>query len=355
MEAFDRVSYPASGAARFERASARARVRPIGLALLVGCAAALFSILSVSQHAFYLTPAYLDNGIQVQRHLAVIDGHAGNPWQYRVLAPFLIQPVIDALTQRGVAHPYLISFVSFRLLQDFAVVLVAFLYYRKYGLTMVQALVGMALLGWAMSYAFWDSDLQFSTYFDVLFFLLAGLCALGDAPGWIVPIAALAAFNRETSGFIPFVFAAATFRNDGSAAHGRLAALAGTAFVIYVAVFAWLRWHYGPQDLVLAHGHRAGWDMFRFNVGRFVTWDRVFATFTIVPVVALVGRSQWPPSLTRMFWVLVPAWVLVHAFVGVLAETRLLLVPYALVLVPGALFALRMPDDERSRRAPLVG
>jgi hypothetical protein len=37
----------------------------------------------------------------------------------------------------------------------------------------------------------------------------------------------------------------------------------------------------------------------------------------------------------------VPAWIVIHLFTAVLSETRLLLVPFALVLVPGALLALR--------------
>ena len=39
-------------------------------------------------------------------------------------------------------------------------------------------------------------------------------------------------------------------------------------------------------------------------------------------------------------WTIVPLWLVVHSLAAVLAEARLLLVPQALVFIPGALFAL---------------
>ena len=101
----------------------------------------------------------------------------------------------------------------------------------------------------------------------------------------------------------------------------------------------------------LAHGHRIGLDMFRYNVSRFVTWDRLIATFGIIPVLALVGYAKWPSPLKMMFWVVVPIWLVVHLFGGVLAETRLLLVPYALVLVPGVLFLVARPAERPAAHA----
>ena len=307
------------------------------------CAAALFlSLFTVSDHVSALGGRYIDEGIQVQRHQAVINGNAGNPWQYRVLAPLMLQPVIAKLQERGIDHAYALSFISFRVLQDLAIFLAAFVYYRKFGLPATYALIGISLLGWGIWYSDYDSDLQFNTYFDVLFFLLAGICVLSRTPAWILPITAVAAFNRETSGLIPVAFLAGSLATTaGTSSRRRLLVLSAASFAIYVAVFVWLRYHYGRQDLVLAYGHQVGWDLLRYNVRRVVTWNRLIATFSLVPVVAMLGRSTWPPPLAAMFWAVVPIWFVIHAFAGVLAETRLLLVPYALVLVPAALFALR--------------
>jgi hypothetical protein len=76
-----------------------------------------------------------------------------------------------------------------------------------------------------------------------------------------------------------------------------------------------------------------------------VTWDFVFRTVTVVPLVALWHYRRWPPPLRTFALTVVPAWVAVHLFAAVLAETRLLLVPYALVFVPGALMGVRAPRE----------
>jgi hypothetical protein len=54
----------------------------------------------------------------------------------------------------------------------------------------------------------------------------------------------------------------------------------------------------------------------------------------------LLGWRHWTPELRRWFWLIVPPWLLLHASLGLLRETRLLLVPYALLLLPGLLLAL---------------
>jgi hypothetical protein len=340
MHATGQASYFVADLCKIQRvAHARFGVLPMAGVF----AAALFlSLFTVSDHVSILGGRYIDEGIQVQRHQAVINGNAGNPWQYRVLAPLMLQPVIAKLQERGIDRAYALSFISFRVLQDMAIFLAAFIYYRKFGLPTTYALMGISLLGWGISYSDYDSDLQFNTYFDVLFFLLAGICVLGRTPAWILPITALAAFNRETSGLIPIAFLAGSVASTAAtSSRRRLVVLSAVSFAIYVTIFVWLRYRYGQQDLVLAYGRQVGWDLLQYNMRRVVTWNRLVATFSLVPVVALLGRSAWPPPLTAMFWAVVPIWFVIHAFAGVLAETRLLLVPYALVLVPGALFALR--------------
>ena len=54
----------------------------------------------------------------------------------------------------------------------------------------------------------------------------------------------------------------------------------------------------------------------------------------------MIGYRKWPLELRAFFWVIVPVWFLVHAFGSVMAETRLLLVPQAMVFIPGALLCL---------------
>ena len=276
--------------------------------------------------------SYLEQG-QAARHQAVLDGHAGDPWQYRVLAPLLIDPLIGLLHRLGIPHHVAVSFILFRVLQDTLLLLLAAAYYRQLGLSLPHALLGMILLAWGMSYSHYDSDLQFNTFFDVIFYLLAGWCVLRGRSAWIVPIAALAALNRETSGLIPFLPLAAA---PGSAR--RLAPVCAAALLGYAGVSIGLRLLYGTQEYHGPYGHEPGLDLLGYNLWRAITWQQLFATLSVIPLLALLAWRRWPRPLKGFFLAVVPVWVVVHAFAAVLAESRLFLVPQALVFIPGALF-----------------
>jgi hypothetical protein len=91
----------------------------------------------------------------------------------------------------------------------------------------------------------------------------------------------------------------------------------------------------------MPYGHSMGLDLLQYNLFRGITWAQLFATLSILPVLALLGYQKWPPALAVFFWVIVPVWFLIHPFTSVMAETRVFLVPQALVFIPGALFLLR--------------
>jgi hypothetical protein len=198
-------------------------------------------------------------------------------------------------------------------------------------------LLGLVILGWSVSYANYGSDFQFNTYFDVLFYLLAGLAVVRGRWGWIVPITLFAALNRETSGFIPLLPLAAAWAG-APAERAKALRIAVIGLAVYVAVFAGLRWAYGRQELIVPYGHHAGLDLLRYNLGRARTWVQLVGTFSVVPLLAWMGYRGWPRTLRAFGWLVVPAWFAIHWMIAVMSETRLLLVPMALVLVPGALF-----------------
>lgn len=79
----------------------------------------------------------------------------------------------------------------------------------------------------------------------------------------------------------------------------------------------------------------------RYNLRSGLTWEYLFRTLNIVPFIALAGLGRWSRELKAFAIAIVPVWVIAHLVASLLAETRLLLVPYAVVAVPGALFALR--------------
>jgi len=314
-------------------------------ALLLACC--LFGLFTTSEHVSVLGLSYLDQGNQILRHQNMLSGTAGNPWQYRILPDYLVQGVIRAFEHFGVPRPIAMAFFFFRVLQDSAVFFVSFLYYRKLGLSWAHALMGLSLLAWGMSYAHYGIDLQFSTYFDVLFYLLAGLTILHQKYLWIVPITLLAALNRETSGLIPFMLLfslpLSSYQEQRPSKHPLWVPFCAS-LALYLFIFRALRLHYGHQEFITAFGHLPGLDLLHYNLFRLITWDRLFATLGVIPILALVGYSKWPPVLKRFFWVVVPAWFLIHAFCAIMAESRVFLVPQALVLIPGALFLASRPS-----------
>jgi len=320
----------------------RIEARAVARALLLLATALALGVFTTGSYIAVLGYDYLDHGNQIIRHLAIIKGHGGDPWQYRMLAPYLLKSVIRLFELCGVQRPVAEAFMMFRIGQDTCVLLLAYAYYRALDLSMAAAVLGMALLAWGMSYSHYDSDLQFSTFFDVMFYLAAGLCILRGWWRWLLPLTVLAALNRETSGFIPLLLLAAAHVATPASRWREALPTAALALALYIAIFLGLRLIYGAQASVLPYGHHPGLDMLAYNVLRGVTWQQLLATLSVVPLVAALGYRHWPATLKAFFWTLVPLWLVIHALVAVLAESRLLLVPQALILIPAALFACGM-------------
>ena len=210
-------------------------------------------------------------------------------------------------------------------------------------------LLGIGGLAWSMRYSFHNIDVQFSTFFDVLFYLLAGWCIASGHLKWIVPVTLFAALNRETSALIPVLLLCMSLFAMEAGARRRVLPLALIATAIYVVVFVGLRASYGPQELLLAEGHSMGFDLLRYNLLRSTTWSELLVCLGVVPIAALCSYRHWPLQLRVSFWTIVPLWLVVHTLAAVLAEARLLLVPQALVFIPGALFALATTAPSVSR------
>jgi hypothetical protein len=158
---------------------------------------------------------------------------------------------------------------------------------------------------------------------------------------WIVPIAVLAGLNRETGGLIPVMLLAWAVAVGIGTPEGRRAARIGVvSLAAFAATYGLVRLAVGGAEYVLADGNHPGFEMLDYNVTRGVTWDNLFQTVSVVPLLAAMSFRRWPRELTAFAVAIVPAWMVIHLFTAVLAETRLILVPYTLVLVPAALLAL---------------
>lgn len=317
--------------------------RILSIVFVLACVL-LFSILTVYWQVMALEKPflfYLEQGLQMQRHTAVLEGTAGNPWQYRIFADYLVEGAIRLFQNLDIPHPVASAFISFRFVQNILIFLLAYLYYKKLSLSAAYSLVGLSLLAWGMTYAYYDSDLQFNTYFDIIFYLLAGLIILFEKPLWIIPLMLLAAFNRETSGLIPFMALALILYPQAGSSRQKNLIIASISLAIFAIIFVGLRFAFPNQATSVPHGHTMGLDLLQYNLFRGITWAQLFATLSIIPALALFAYKKWPPALRIFFWVIVPAWFLIHPFTSVMAETRVFLVPQVLIFIPGALFLLK--------------
>ncbi|HEX8993016.1 MAG TPA: hypothetical protein VF784_15145 [Anaerolineales bacterium] len=280
--------------------------------------------------------------VQQQKvHIEMLQGIAGNPWQFRILADLLIEPVIRLVRDLGIPQPQSFSFIVFRGVQCLLILILAGLYYRKLGLSLYETLIGLSVLAWSMSYSLYNSDLAFNNYFDIAFYLLAAILILDGKYAWLAVLMIPAALNRETSALIPLMaFGMLRFGRRSTASRRNAVAATAVGLLVFVAIFVGLRLYYGKQPFLTADGYYPGIGLLALNLQRWATWEQLSITLGVIPLLAIFAYRSWSRELKIFFWIVVPVWFVVHFVAALVAETRLLLVPQALVLIPGALFEL---------------
>ena len=309
-----------------------------GLVLIVG------TLIGLSIITVWLQVQHLPDGIrsltdlQLPRHNAVMSGHALDPWQYRLLSEIVAELLIRMLQLFSIDQPYVSGFLFLRLLQNVALFSLAFALYQKLTGSKVLGLLGILVMASSMTRVFYDSDLSFNTYFDVIFYLMAALLLLSDnfiGTAMVVPFAAI---NRETSALMPLMMFA-TLAARGKWRWSNLASTVAAAFA-FLLVFVGLRLALPTRPLFVPNGQQLGLPLLVFNLARGTTWSGLFATLGAVPAIGLLYLRSWT-RLWRAFLVVVcPVWFLAHFLGGVAAETRLFLVPQAIIFVPGVLFCV---------------
>src|SRR5260221_3929052 len=285
------------------------RSRRITLLILL-VASLVFSLFAVFVQARELGFERLqEGGFQADNHQQMMNGHRGNPFQYRILSEWLVEGAIVALKSTSFPFPTPTAFICVRILQNLLIFIVAAYYYKKLGLTTYGAVLGLAILAWSMTQALYAADLQFNTYSDVLFYLLAGLAIVHRRYLWIIPIVVLAALNRETSGLIPLMLIADQLQIQPKLYIPRQSlVIAGVALALYIAVFVGLRVAYGPQDLLIPYGHHIGLELLSYNLTLPATYIEVFGVLSVLPVMASLSMWRWPRILTRFFLPVVRPW-----------------------------------------------
>ena len=286
-----------------------------------------------------------------ERHDAILDRSQGDPWRYRLLSEWGAEGALRAADLAGFAKPAVVGFLGFRVLQNLVIFWLMWLFLRKLGIGWFESLLGLGLLAWGFTQALHHQAMSFNTYGDIAFYLAGALLILHRRWWWVVPLSVLAAVNRETSGLIPVMLMALAWPLGWRGEEGRRALkIGGIALVAFAATYGIVRLAVGPGFFIEADGKSPGLELLDHNVARGMTWDFVFQTLNVLPLLALLAWRHWPPELKAFGVAVAPAWIAIHLFTAVLAESRLLLVPLAIVFIPGVLAGLGV----RSRVSPIA-
>lgn len=324
----------------------------IGTILGYILAVVLLSGYALASHYFEMGYENIVNTVQYARHQLLLKGESPffNPWQYRILAPYMVEGMaqIGLFLGLSVTKTYFIVFMGFRFIEHLLIFGLAYLFYRKFTSNPFIILFSFIILSYAMSRAIFDSDLSISTYLDVVFFLLAVVFLWYKRPlWWFIPLCIFAAFNRETALLIPIFLIADSIRffrfeedkeDVSTSNYSFIRSLPQLkvgliCLILFVGIFVGLRIHYGYPSRIAPDISYILW--LNCYLGHTHFWT--FGMFNILPLLTLMAFKQLPPRLKLLFWVIVPIWFVIHYSMTACHESRLFLVPTVLVFMPAAL------------------
>lgn len=304
----------------------------------------LYSILSV--YVVY-KQATDGNAIKLEeqevRHqrMLVGDSEFFNPWQYRMFSTLVVEGFYRSLHGISPSVDHKIAFLVFRFLQNILIFFIADLFFSALKIANPWLrLSGQMILAFCMAHSVFQSDLSFNTYFDILFYLLAGWSILREKYIWIIPITVAAAFNRETSALIPVMLVVPFINVKERSVPAAILKIGVIAGVLFVAVFISVRLFYGYRLSAGIHGMSTVSDFFFFNIKFFRMYPELVGTLSFLPIVVILYLRRLPKILQTWFWVICPAWFLIHFTYTTAVETRLFLVPMAIIFIPAFLLLI---------------
>lgn len=320
-------------------------------------------------HTIQIGVKYLENGYQIIRHDAMISGtETVNPWQYRILTEWLVEGFLQLTNGLRLPLANALAFILFRILTDILMFWIFLKYLREWIDPMCEkkpdaaCLAILAIMVSGYEWCFFDSGFRYNIYWDVIFYLLAGIILIRLAFWdfkrlWMMPILLFfAALNRETSAGILLMFGLVLIEHvkrcylfkicrfpwwwkDGSSIPIKYFLLSGVA---WLAGFLLPRILFGLRHMMAGYGHPAGIDLFLFNI-RSISIISPLIAFTSIPLIALAGWRSWPKLLQSWGIVIGAVWM-IHWFVGIVAETPLFLVPWFLIVGPAIYFTIKKKE-----------
>ncbi|MEM9718409.1 MAG: hypothetical protein AAGA10_04150 [Bacteroidota bacterium] len=320
----------------------------------------------------FFDPYWAGFDLVVQRHQDMLNHTAKfyNPWQYRIFSTYLVEAFLNiwrTLPFQEMATPNFLGEKGIQLSTHLPFILVKagllFLFFRlsvsyldQMGIHSLRLkILGIWLLSFYLYPAQFSADLSLDVYIEAIFYLLAMISLLNNSWAWIPLITLFAAFNRESSGFIPLLIL--VFHFSPFSRQNLPGTFLGNIFtsitlkeksiqtfvlscIIYIGVFIGLRIYFGFPAPQTVYGNHSFLDFFSWNLMQPTTYYQWIRSFTLLPFFALWFYPKWPTFLKMGFWVMVPLWLVIHFGHGIVRETRLFLVPTSLFLIPGILWGI---------------
>ena len=278
---------------------------------------------------------------QLERHQAVLEQRAGDTWSYRVLSAWLVEGWLKLLKWVQVEDVAL-GFISFRLLQNALLFALLIHWYGVLGFRDDLIVLALTILVWAISHSNYGSDLSFNTYFDVIFYVVGMIALHANAVIWFVPLTLVAALNRETSALLPLL--PLVLLGTGLPRQ-KIGVVVITSGGIFALVYAGLRVWIGDVPISADHSM---WDLLTKNLTRPLPLFLILLTYGAIPFLALWYWRDWSSWLKRVGILVLPTWLGIHLLISRIAETRLFLVPFVIVILPALLYGLQSRRTQHS-------
>lgn len=263
-------------------------------------------------------------------HQGIIRGDFKSPYQYRVLAPWLVELpslIVGSVIDLSNENRAMLVREVFYSLQRVVALFLLFVVFHLYLLTWFRpdiAFAGTLLLAGLHLFTFRSYYFQPSSPLNLLFLTTgAWLMARGEFKGWLYPLTIIGSLTRETFGLIVPMHLSFFGHKRTTLKH------TVGLFLVWAGVQGALRGIFGmqpsfPSRPLSANFHEVLWPLFLFSL----MW-----------VIPLIGIRRLPSELRSMLWLFAMPLLFVNFIFGKVEETRLFL-DLAIVLIPATLFVL---------------
>lgn len=263
-------------------------------------------------------------------HQGIIRGDFKSPYQYRVVAPWLVEvpsQMVDRVIDTSRGNRAILVREIFYALQRAVAVFVLFAVFHLLLLTWFRpdiAFAGTLLFAGLHLFTYRSYYFQPSSPLNLLFLTIgAWLMARGEFKGWLYPLTIIGSLTRETFGLIVPIHLSFFGLKRTTLKHTI------GLFAVWAAVQIALRGIFGmrpsfPLRPLSVNFHEVFWPFFLFSL----LW-----------VIPLVGFRRLPSELRSMLLLFALPLVLVNFIFGKVEETRLFL-DLAIVLIPSTLLVL---------------